>query len=394
MLTDIWAGREQFVFSLPPSSLAIEAGDIIAFDPVAGNPSLLVDRIEDSAARLISARIIDRRRMPPLASTLRGSLPDIAAAFGAPEVRILEIAPPPDGSDAHAPRLAIFADPWPGQIAVYAASEGGGFALRSRVQAPAVIGALNAALTPGPLGVFDRGNSIDVTIFGGTLSALPDIDVFAGGNLAAIRAADGDWELLQFAAAELVAADRYQLTRLIRGQGGSEAAMLAGAAAGADFVLIDAAVETLPVGSESVGIPLRFRFGPARDDFSGPTFIEQTIIAAGRGLKPFSPVHLKAKRDDATDDVSVLWIRRTRFGGDSWDSVEVPLNEDVEAYRLEILNAGTPVRTEQIATPSYLYAAPDQLSDFGSLQAAYTIRIAQLSATAGAGFTLTETINV
>ena len=394
VLTDIWAGREQFAFSLPPSSLAIEAGDIIAFDPVAANPSLLVDRIEDGGARSISARIIDRRRMPPLASTLRGSLPDIAAAYGAPEVRILEIAPPPDGSDAQAPRLAIFADPWPGQVAVYAGSQGGGFALRSLVQAPAVVGALNAALAPGHLGVFDRGNVIDVAIFGGALSALPDIDVLAGGNLAAIRAADGDWELLQFADAELIAANSYRLTRLIRGQGGSEAAMLTGASVGADFVLIDAAVETLPVGAESIGIPLRFRFGPARDDFSGPTFIEQTITAAGRGLKPFSPVHLNAARDDASGDVAVSWIRRTRFGGDSWDSVEVPLNEDAEAYRLEVLDAGTPVRSQVTASPAYLYAAADQIADFGAPQAAYTIRVAQLSATAGAGFTLTETLNV
>ena len=170
--------------------------------------------------------------------------------------------------------------------------------------------------------------------------------------------------------------------------------MLAGASVGADFVLIDAAVKTLPVGPETVGIPLQFRFGPAQDDFSGPTFIEQTITAAGRGLKPFSPVHLNAARDDATGDVSVSWIRRTRFGGDLWDNVDVPLNEEVEAYRLEVLNAGTPVRTEETSSPSYLYANADQLLDFGALQAAYTIRVAQLSATAGAGFTLTETINV
>ena len=72
----------------------------------------------------------------------------------------------------------------------------------------------------------------------------------------------------------------------------------------------------------------------------------------------------------------------------------MPLNEEVEAYRVEVLNAGTPVRSEETGGPSYLYPAADQLSDFGALQAAYTIRVAQLSATAGAGFSLTETINV
>ncbi len=36
---------------------------------------------------------------------------------------------PPDGVQTHAPRLAVFADPWPGLMAVYVASEGGGFSL-------------------------------------------------------------------------------------------------------------------------------------------------------------------------------------------------------------------------------------------------------------------------
>ena len=71
-------------------------------------------------------------------------------------------------------------------------------------------------------------------------ASLPDIDVFGGGNAAAVKTAGGDWEILQFAEAELIGTRRYRLTRLLRGQCGSEKAMATGAASGADFVLLDA----------------------------------------------------------------------------------------------------------------------------------------------------------
>ena len=157
------------------------------------------------------------------------------------------------------------------------------------------MGRLTLPLAAGPRGLFDRGNVIEVELFGGALASLPDIDVLGGGNAAAVRTNGGDWEILQFAAAELIGPRRYRLTRLLRGQCGSEQAMATGAAAGADFVLLDAAVEPLPVRVDQLGLPLRYRFGPARDDHAAPAFLEQTITAEGVGLMPFAPVHLHAR---------------------------------------------------------------------------------------------------
>jgi hypothetical protein len=74
------------------------------------------------------------------------------------------------------------------------------------------------------------------------LSSLDDLFVLAGGNTCAIRNADGQWEILQFATAELIAADQYKLTRLLRGQLGSEYAMRSPVAAGAPFVVLDTTV--------------------------------------------------------------------------------------------------------------------------------------------------------
>ena len=73
---------------------------------------------------------------------------------------------------------------------------------------------------------------------------------------------------------------------------------------------------------------------------------------------PFAPVQLRAHRDDGSGDVALSWIRRTRFGGVGWELAEVPLNEEREAYRLEILDGvDAGADASRLPTPSYHYSA-------------------------------------
>lgn len=387
LLRDIWTGRERIDLELPPRALAIEAGDILTL-PDPQTERLLAERIEDGISRSVSLRRVDGRGPPPRPAVREP--PDPVDSLGPPVVRIVDFAPP-DGADAYAPRLAVFADPWPGTVAVYVASEGGGFRLAATLTRRATIGKLLAPLAAGPHGLFDRANAIEVELFGGALASLPDIDVLGGQNAAAVKTTGGEWEVLQFASAELVGTRRYRLTRLLRGQCGTEQAMAAGAATGADFVLLDRAVVALRVREDQLGLPLRFRCGPARDDHASPTFTELAITAEGRGLLPFAPVHLEARRG-SSGDIALSWIRRTRFGGVGLEPVEVPLNEASEAYRIEILDGVTLKRSVESVSPSFLYSSADQTSDFGGPATDFSVRIAQLSAAMGKGLALQATV--
>jgi hypothetical protein len=207
-----------------------------------------------------------------------------------------------------------------------------------------------------------------------------------------VKTNGGGWEILQFAEAELIGPNQYRLTRLLRGQAGSEQAMATGAAIGADFVLLDAAITPLPVRADQLGLPLSYRIGAARDDHAAPSFSALTVTADGVGLTPFAPVQLRYRRDAGSGDIAMTWTRRTRFGGVGWEQAEVPLNEEGEAYRLEILDGAEAVRTVELATPGYLYTAAEQSADYGAPVTTFPVRIAQLSATAGAGLKLEETV--
>jgi len=114
------------------------------------------------------------------------------------------------------------------------------------------------------------------------------------------------------------------------------------------------------------------------------------IVAGAQmdALKPLAPVHLRARRRE--DGILISFIRRTRIGGDSWDSAEVPLNEEFERYRLFILSSsGTVKRIVETEKSEFLYTNADERIDFGVAQTVLQVRIAQLSHIADEGFATT-----
>jgi hypothetical protein len=195
--------------------------------------------------------------------------------------------------------------------------------------------------------------------------------------------------VIQFANAELVGDRSYSLSRLLRGQAGSEWAMGAPLAAGAPFVLLNAQVETIASGLDALERTLQLRVVAAGRDIGDASALALAVTPQATALRPLSPVHVKASRD--TGGVTFTWIRRTRIDGDSWVG-EVPLGEDSEQYTLEVLSGGDVVRTLNATTPTALYAAADELADFGAPQTSLSVRVTQLSATVGAGFATTANL--
>jgi len=94
-------------------------------------------------------------------------------------------------------------------------------------------------------------------------------------------------------------------------------------------------------------------------------------------------VHLRGSRSGA--DLALSWVRRTRVGGDSWETTEVPLGEDFERYEIDILDGTDVKRTLISGTPSAVYTAADQTTDFGAPQPEVHLRIYQMSAVLGRG---------
>ncbi|MEJ1158008.1 baseplate multidomain protein megatron [Prosthecomicrobium sp. N25] len=392
-LQDVWAGRETVAFSLPPSRLAVEPGDVLALDLGSRALTVQVERVEAAGRLAVEARSLDPDLYAPVRA--RGGPATVAAtaALGAPLVHVLDVARPDAGAPLHRPWIAAHVRPWPGGLAVWQRQPDGSYDLAATLDGSAAMGELLASMPPGPTARWDRGTAVDVRLYGGHLvSATPDA-VLAGANLAAVRHTAGQWELFRFCDATLTAPSTYRLTRLLRAESGSEDAWAAPAPAGSPFVLLDDALADLPIGIDALDRALDLRVGPASKPYDHPAYAPVSATPAGRGLLPWSPVHPRARRDRATGAVALSWIRRSRVeGGDGWGAGDVPLGEETEAYRLEILLGSTVMRRVETTAPGHLYAAPDQIADFGAPPSSLTVRIAQVSATRGPGVPRTATL--
>ncbi|MFN3614872.1 MAG: hypothetical protein ACK4WC_09975, partial [Rubrimonas sp.] len=309
----------------------------------------------------------------------------------APELAFLDLPQLTEDQPAHRPFLAAHARPWPGELAVFRSPGSDGFELLTTVPARARIGVLAFDLWPGPVSRFDFGNALTLDLFTGTLESVTDLALFGGANALAIESASGIWEIVQAGAAELLAPGRYRLTRLLRGQRGTEGAMGNPAPAGARVVLLDTALASLPIAEVDLGIPWNWRIGPAIRPVSDETYVAQSFTPAGIGLRPFSVAHVEQswRTPRTPGDLTIRWTRRSRaLAADSWGGLEVPLDEEFEAYEVEILDGATVKRVLSTATTSAVYTAALQTSDWGALLGpgdTLEIRIFQLSALVGRG---------
>lgn len=383
ILADAWVMREQLQFTLPPSMLAIEPGDLVVAEDIDPTRLFRLTQIEDTNVRAGEAVRVAPAVLSgapaPIAFTPTASAPD----FSAPIWELMDLPLLSARVEATDPYFAAFSHPWPGGAALYRSAGAGAPILSGGVGAPAVMGRLVTALGAAPSGRWWNGH-VEISIGGGILSAREEIDVLSGANLCGVRSANGDWEVIQFQHAELLSNGRWRLSRMLRGQAGSEAEALAGATPGARFVLLNGAVTQIPFSLSLRGLDVEWRAGPDEVLPGDARFTAQTINSSVRGLIPLSPVRLRAQR--LGEDIALSWIRRTRLGGDTWED-EPLLSESVEQYRIEIISDGDVLREATSLSPSYLYLAADIAADFGSNgpESTITFSVAQISEAVGAG---------
>jgi len=397
-LMEAWTGRETAAFRLPPSRLALDPADVVTLIHDGRHIPLRLISIADAEARGIEAVRQDREAhdLPPGAP--RPSSLSKAVVFGAPEALLMDLPQLTEDQPAHRPLVAAHAVPWPGEMAVFRSPSTDGFELLTTFGGRAQIGMLVSDFYAGPISRFDLGNVLVVDLLSGTLESVTDLMLFGGANVLAIESSPGTWEIMQAGAAELIAPGRYSLTRLLRGQRGTEDAMATPAPAGARVVVLDTALASLPIAEADLGLPWNWRVGPASRSVSDETYVAASFTPEGAGLLPFSVAHVEQpwRRPRTPGDLTIRWTRRSRaLTADSWGAVEVPLIEEVEAYEVELIDGATVKRTLTTTAISAVYTAAQQTADWGALLElgdTLTIRIFQLSALIGRGAAKTVTL--
>ncbi|WP_121629970.1 baseplate multidomain protein megatron [Tropicibacter alexandrii] len=387
-LTEGRVSRDTLRFALPPSHLELGAGDIVRLPSKSGPTLARIDRVEVMEHQVIDAVRIEPDVYKPSSygedgATLRPFTPAV------PVTPFFLDLPLVTGSEVeHAPHLALTAEPWPGSVAVYDAAQDADYALNSVFAARSVIGVTETPLLPGRSGMIDRGAPLQLRLASGTLQSIPDADLLAGGNLFAIGdGSPNNWELFQFRDVTLLSEDRWLVSHRLRGQLGSDALMQPVWPAGSIVVALDGAPAQIALAQAHRRINRHFRIGPAKRGYDDPTYTHVNHAFDGNGLRPYRPVHLRAR--DTGSDIEVRWTRRTRIDGDSWDLYDVPLGEDQETYLVRVQQGDTVIRETAVTTPDWTYPASQRSAD--SLTGAFQIAVAQISGRYGPGpFAITQ----
>ncbi len=382
-LAESRVARDAVRLSLPPSRLDLGAGDVISLNEGGQAVGYRIDRVVQGAAQQIEAvRVEPEQYRPSDAADAPGEVRPFAAPV--PVFPLFLDLPLLRGDEVpHAPHLAVSATPWPGAAAVFSSASDSGYALNVTVNAPAVLGVTGSTLGPAAPAVLDRGAPLRVTLSSGTLASATLDDVLNGANLAAIGdGTPGNWEVFQFTDAVLVSPGVYDISGRLRGQAGTDHLAATPWPAGSYFVLLDGAVGQIALNAADRGLARHYRIGSAALPYDDPSYVHLQEAFDGIGLRPLSPVHLRAQAQ-ANGDIALSWIRRTRIDGDSWQGLDVPLGEDGELYEIRVVQGGAVLRQENATGPAWTYSAAAQAAD--GVASPYEIQVAQVSTRFGAG---------
>jgi hypothetical protein len=378
-LVEARVARETLRLSLPRSHMALGAGDVVTLDEA----SWRIDRLELGERLDIEAVRIDPGAYLP-AEDVDDPVARTAARTSVAQVfPVFMDLPLLTGSeDPIAPHVAATVSPWAGTIGVWSASGSDGYALNKQIDLPAVIGLSLTPLAAAPTGLWDRGPALRVKLSSGQFSSASEADVLNGVNVIAIGDGTPDnWEVLQFQEAVLVGPRTYDLRLRLRGQAGTDAVMPSVWPVGSLVVLLDAAVPQISLAASARGVTRNYRVGTLAKGYADSKVVSESLAFEGIGLRPYSVAHLTAK-GALGSTIGISWIRRTRIDGDSWQSIEVPLGEESEAYQVTLRQAGAVLRQEVVPSPSWTYTPAMQAADGASH---VTLGVAQISSRFGPG---------
>ena len=388
--------QQQYTFTTDYYNVDLEPGDIIDIPLDSGGTSAVrivqITEADDGVLEFTTVRA-DNNNTTYNVSQIPQVLPpdqttNVPTTLGYSQSLFLEV--PPLNASETTPRVKVAvhgygAAGWPGAT-LYKSTDGGAtYTVVGQSSGTPTIGLVATATLSGTPDYhsWDTSSVITVQLKQGTLNNSTDIGVQNGANWCMV----GE-EVIGFVNATLVAADTYQLTRLMRGRAGSEV-KVATHVNNELFVVLDNQLIDIPLTAAEIGQPVKYKTVTNGSDLSKVS--ADDVSPFGLNVRPWAVAQLKAVRE-VNDDWTITWIERVRFNNALQDYVEITHDADWAGYALAILDGATVKYVATTTSPSYTYTAAQQVTDFGSVQTTLQASVKQLSTTYGGGYPATVTV--
>lgn len=274
---------------------------------------------------------------------------------------------------------------WTGAV-VQRSADGVIYATVAEVGESAVIGTATSTLGDWVGGaVMDERNTLAVDVGDGELASTTRDALLADHGVNALLVGS---EIVRFMVATLTGTspNRYTLSRLLRGQRGTEWASVGHAAAERVVLLRPQGLRRVGQTAADIGVTTNLR--AVTNGKSVASAAPQTFRNTGVSSKPLAPVDMRLLRL-ATDDLRIAWKRRTRLaaGFCGPQGIVVPWEAGAGSFIVEVLAGAFVVRTLTAGAASYVdYTRAQLVGDFGAVPASLSLRVCQVSDDVGRGY--------
>ena len=393
------AERNVLTFNLPPPWRHLEPADVVTIN----------HRARAIDCRLINIQYLPDGRLecsalPTSAASYSSTATGSESAFigqltvplrGTTKAVLLDIPRIVSTQDAPGISAALYgeASGWPGGI-LMRSDDGGqtwpsmtGFADKSEVFT--AVDALGAGRTD----IVDASSTVTVAPNwnGADLYSITELQMFAGGNLAAFGA-DGRWEIIAFRTV-VDNTGSYTLRDFMRGRYGTEWAAALHEAGDQLVMLNTTDSDFIGLSISALNSSRLWRAVTNNADINSAPDLSYTY--SGVNLKPLSPVYINGARDPSSGDWTLSAIPRSRVSVEPFSGLSTPTGETYERYDVEIYDAtfSTIKRTfTGLSSPDLSYTSVNQFSDFGANQLTLHLKWYMLSPTVGRGYPLQTSI--
>ncbi len=390
LLLNAWRERVSYEFNLPFKYAYLDPADVVQITLNGATHTIRINEIQYESPLLIKCKGVAEDSSIYTSYSVGGSVNSsttVSGVNGPTRIFYLDIPLLRDSENESGFYVAAtgYLPDWGGAV-IYKSNDGGATYNRlSTITRKSSVGFTVNALSSAPtVTTWDIYSSVTVRMNGGVqLSSETDENVMLGKNAFLI----GN-EIVGVANIKLNSDGSYSMSRFLRGLRGTEWSV--GQHNAGDYVikLSETTLINITDGISNSGSEFDYKavtIGATLQDTESVKFINNNVR-----LKPYAPTHLHGVRNRVTNSWNITWTRRTRYGGEWRDYVDVPIGEDYEAYVVKVYSstdASTVVSTyATVANSSITISELDQISMFGQTVTEITVGIFQVSAKIGNGY--------
>lgn len=386
ILWQAWGGRVTAQFTVGPELIFLQEGDPIRFSVGSDTYYARITEISDGAnfLREIKCVVETARALRTRATSTQLITPARVPIYEPSDLdMILSDLPALREEDITGTGFYVGValddqtQVWRGGV-VYSSLDNVLYTSLSSFSQQATMGVTTTTLAAGPEDVWDRINTVTVTIDYGSLESVSEDAVLQGQNWMLI----GD-EIVGFANAVLIGTKTYTLSTLIRGQRGTIAG-ISSHATGEAVLLLSTGLRFVSLPS-SILDQIRLYKAVPIDGTLDETVAYQIFTTTGNTLRPFPPAAVTGTRD-GSNNLTIDWERTTRaissvFG----PTAPVQLADELDEYEIDVMSGSTVLRTISASTNTATYSAANQTTDGLTPGNPVEINIYQLSSSIGRG---------